>query len=111
MTKARVPRIRYLLFTLKYGKPTENPRFGDNETLKRAITAEALRFFGEFGLSSVALKLLTFNPQTKIGMLRCSRDHIDEVRGFLALVSELDRIPARLIAIKTSGTIKSLAKG
>jgi RNase P/RNase MRP subunit POP5 len=80
----------------------------DAESLKKAIYSEALRFFGEFGLSHVALKLMEFDAGKKIGILRCERTHLEEVLGFLALIDSLDGKSARLISKKSSGTIAGL---
>lgn len=103
MVKAGSLRKRYILFELRA------ERAMDEESLKRAIYAEALKFFGESGLSHAALKLVTYHAAKKVGVLRCERDYLDNVLGFLALVSSLDGSPARPVAMKSSGTLKSLA--
>jgi len=94
---------RYISFELR------GPDMGEN-SLKKAIYSEALRFFGEFGLSEAALKLVEYNSDTKKGILRCERDYLDKTIGFLALISSLEGTEARLIPIKSSGTVKSLAQ-
>jgi len=101
MVKAGALRKRYILFE---SKGTEM----EEERLKQGIYAEALRFFGEYGLSSVALKLVSYDKAAKTGILRCERSHLEDVLGFLALVESLDSRPARLVAKKSSGTIRSL---
>lgn len=101
MVKARALKKRYILFELR-GPDMQEDR------LKRAIYAEALKFFGEFGLSKVALKLVKYDPSKKTGVLRCERAHLDEVLGFLALVDSLDGRDARLVAGRSSGTLKAL---
>jgi RNase P/RNase MRP subunit POP5 len=101
MVKAGALRKRYILFRFA-GRPT------DGESLKRALYSEALRFFGELGLSEAALKLVSFDPSENTGIIRCERDHLDNVLGFLALISSLEGSEARFIALKSSGTLKSL---
>ena len=101
MVKAGALRKRYILFS--YSGPER-----DEEALKRALYAEALRFFGELGLSYVALKLVKFESKSNKGILRCSRSHLDQTLGFLALLSSMDGSEARLTALKSSGTLKSL---
>ena len=101
MVKADSLKKRYVAFALK------GVDMGA-EVLKHAIYSEALRFFGELGLSTVALKLVAYDHPKKIGILRCERSQLERVLGFLALISNLDGAPARLIAIKSSGTIKTL---
>ncbi len=101
MVKARALRRRYILFEFR-GQDCEE------QDLKKAIYAEALKFFGEYGLSFVALKLVAYSKEKKLGVLRCEREKLQEVLGFLALVNSLGNSPARLISLKTSGTLKSL---
>ncbi|MBN1169493.1 hypothetical protein JXA56_00565 [Candidatus Micrarchaeota archaeon] len=93
MARAQAPKKRYILF--------ENAgTVQDESRLKNALYDDALRFFGELGLSYAALKLVKFDG--KHGIIRCSRDYQDKVLGFLALS------PLRLKALKSSGTMKSL---
>ncbi|MBU0532486.1 Rpp14/Pop5 family protein [Candidatus Micrarchaeota archaeon] len=95
MVKVLSLKKRYIAFELRGKEMNE-------KELKHAIYTEALTFFGEYGLSYAALKLIEYNPVTKRGILRCERDYKDKVLGFLAL-SEI-----RLVALKSSGTLKSL---
>ncbi len=101
MVKARALRKRYILFELRGAD-------SDEEKLKRSLYDEALRFFGEFGLSYAALKLVQYDAAKKRGIIRCERDYLEKVLGFLALLDSLGGAPARVIALKSSGTIKSL---
>ncbi|MFH1785692.1 MAG: Rpp14/Pop5 family protein [Candidatus Micrarchaeota archaeon] len=103
MVKSDALRKRYILFELK-GVVL------DNDQLKKAIQLEALKFFGEFGMSYAALKLVQFDTTTKLGILRCERSYLEKVLGFLALVNSLNGKEARLISRKSSGTIKSLGQ-
>lgn len=101
MVKAGALKKRYILF--KYQGPAM-----DMPRLKRAIYHEALRFFGEYGLSEAALKLVGFDAKSDTGVIRCQRDYIERALGFLALVDSLDGSEARLVALRSSGTLKSL---
>lgn len=101
MVKAGSLRKRYILFSYEGGE-------ADEASLKRALYSEALKFFGELGLSHAALKLVSYDKEKKTGVLRCERSHLDSVLGFLALLSSLDGSDARLRAVKSSGTLKSL---
>lgn len=103
MVKAGSLRKRYILFS--YGGPEM-----DSERLKRALYAEALKFFGELGLSHAALKLIGYDSQKRLGIIRCERAHLDPVLGFLALLNSLEGSEARLRALKSSGTIKGLGE-
>jgi ribonuclease P/MRP protein subunit POP5 len=103
MVKAGSLRKRYISFEFRGFE-------SDSESLKRSLYAEALKFFGEYGLSHVALKLVEFDPAKKTGIIRCERSHLEEVLGFLALVDSLDGKPARLRSKISSGTIAGLNK-
>lgn len=100
MTKARVPRTRHILFEVE-GNFTE-------DEVKKGINSAALRFFGEYGISFLNLKLIEYDSGKKIGILQCDRSKVDEILGFLALITELNGKKARVISKRTSGTIKKL---
>ncbi len=104
MVKAAAMRKRYVLFELGAAEPAEE------ELLKRALYAEALRFFGELGMSNAAFKLVEFDPKTKRGIIRCERSYLEKVLGFLALLGSLDAKPARVRSLKSSGTIAALRR-
>ncbi len=89
---------RYISFQFK-GKFSE-------EELSRAIYKCSLKFFGEYGLSSRTIKLIEFSGSK--GILLVNRDAADEALGMLALISELEGKPARIIAKRTSGTLRAL---
>lgn len=102
MAKARSLKKRYIMFRYE---GTEK----DEQSIKHGIYNEALKFFGELGLSYAALKLISYDQQKKTGILRCERDYLDKVLGFLALLSSLDGgSEARFIVLRSSGTLKSL---
>ncbi len=103
MAKAGALRKRYILFRFVGPDWTE-------EQLKRGLYEEALRFFGELGLSHAALKLVSYDPKEKTGAIRCERGYLESVLGFLALVGSLSGSEARLVAVKSSGTLKSLGR-
>jgi RNase P/RNase MRP subunit POP5 len=91
---------RYILFTLK----------GDlgKDELSNGIYKYSLRFFGEQGLSTHIIRLIEFDEKKKEGILLVNRDGASNLLGMLALINEIGGKPARIIAKKTSGTIRSL---
>ena len=93
MVKAGSLRKRYILFIV-------NAKI-DSQQFKKWIYESALRFFGEYGFSKTAFKLIEFDGQE--GMIRCERSHLDQTLGFLALLKN-----PRVIVKKVSGTIKGL---
>lgn len=101
MTKARALKRRYILFEYRGPEMVE-------DQLKRSLYAEALRFFGELGLSHAALKLVSYDKAKRNGVIRCERDYLERVLGFLALLGSLEGAEARIVALKSSGTLKSL---
>ncbi len=107
MVKASALKKRYILCEVKFAS---NESTGENE-LKRGIYNEALKFFGEYLLSFVALKFVEYDVDKKNALLRCNRDFYGEVLGFLALINQLNGKKARVIAKKASGTIKGLSAG
>jgi RNase P/RNase MRP subunit POP5 len=102
MTRVHSLKKRYVLFELRGAAL-------DEDGLRRSLYDEALRFFGEFGLSEAALKLVSYDKAKKQGIVRCERGCLEKALGFLALVDSLGGAPARIISLKSSGTIKSLA--
>lgn len=101
MTKAGALRKRYIYFQMT-GLELEESEF------KKGLYERALKFFGEYGLSFVGLKLMQYDAKTADGIVRCTRDKTEEVLGFLALVNELNGRKARIISKKTSGTLIKL---
>ena len=106
MVKASALKKRYILCEVKFAS-NEYASTSENE-LKRGIYNEALKFFGEYLLSFVALKFVEYDAEKKMALLRCNRDFYGEVLGFLALINQLNGKKTRVIAKKASGTIKSL---
>ncbi len=102
MVKASALRKRYILATVQFA----DTRTSNESELKRGIYNEALKFFGEYLLSFVALKFVEYVEAKKTILIRCNRDFYHEVLGFLALIGSLNGIKARVIAKRVSGTIK-----
>jgi RNase P/RNase MRP subunit POP5 len=105
MVKAGSLKKRYVSFTVKLA---DGSLLGEEE-FKRAFYAEAVKFFGEYGLSFVSLKVHEFDAKTGKGIARCARDKIDDVRGFLAMVNSLNNKKARLLVDKTTGIVSRIA--
>lgn len=91
---------RYILFDLQ-------GNLGKDE-LSREIYKYSLRFFGEHGLSTHVIRLIEFDEKKKEGILLVNRDAANNLLGMLALVNEMGGKPARIIAKKTSGTLRAL---
>ena len=109
LVKATALKRRYIACEIKFTHD-DNGKNANEAEIKRAIYNEALRFFGEYLLSFVALKLVSYDQNKKIVILRCNRDFYGEVLGFLALINLLNGKKARAIAMATSGTIKGIGR-
>ena len=101
MSKPNALKKRYILFKY-FGKPTS-----ENQ-LKTQLYHEALKFFGEFGLSTTSLKIIEFNTETNTGIIRCERKEKQKVLAWLSLISS-GKQKARIIPLKTSGSLKKLS--
>ncbi len=106
MVKAVALKKRYILCYVNFA---DSNSVSASE-LKRGIYNEALKFFGEYLSSFVALKFVEYSAAKRVVLLRCNRDFYGEVLGFLALINNLNGKKARVIARKASGTIKGLDK-
>lgn len=71
------------------------------ENFENYIYKEFLKFFGEYGFSKIGFKIIEYN--NNVGIIRCRREYMEKVVGFLALVSE-----PRIKTIKVSGSLKKL---
>ena len=91
---------RYILFSLK-GEMSK-------DELSNGIYKYSLKFFGEHGLSTHIIRLIEFDEKKKEGILLVNRDAANNLLGMLALINEMGGKPARILAKKTSGTIRSL---
>lgn len=67
-----------------------------------------LKFFGEYGYSKLAYRLLQYNEKTNLGLIRCERSSLYDLLGALALIENLNGKKTRTIALASSGTIKTL---
>jgi RNase P/RNase MRP subunit POP5 len=103
MVKAAAMKKRYIEFQYIGSEATI-------EGVKNQMMDLAQKFFGELGLSEAALKIVEYDENKKIGILRCQRDYLKRVLGFLALADSLNGVAVRFIALRSSGTLKSLDK-
>ena len=93
---------RYAVFQVK-----SDANLSERE-VNEGISAFFLRFFGEYGHSKLSFRLLQYDDEKKLGILRCERGALKEVLGALALIDSLGQKKARAVSLASSGTIKSL---
>jgi RNase P/RNase MRP subunit POP5 len=95
-------RQRYILFEIL--TPQNQPI--DQDTISKAIWKSLLDFFGEQQTFHAGLWIIRYDPQARIGILRC--DHILKLQVITAMtfLREINHIPILIHTWKTSGTIK-----
>lgn len=93
---------RYIVFQAKSAQPISE------EDVKSGLYSFLLKFFGEYGYSKLAYKLLQFDEKGGMGLIRCERGSLYDLLGALALIENLNGKKARAIALASSGTIKTL---
>jgi ribonuclease P/MRP protein subunit POP5 len=93
---------RYILFQVHEKLSTEE--------VKKIIYQHFLRFFGEFYVADVELKLINYDQKTDRGILRCSRTKLEETIFCLACFNGTKELKKRIEPLCTGGTIKSLQK-
>jgi len=99
--------FRYLL--IKILLPKENFEL-KKESLQSALTNSILTLFGEVGLTESKFKLLMFDQEKKIAIVKCSKNFLNNFRAATALIKEINNTPILLFIAKASGTIKSVKK-
>lgn len=95
-------RQRYILFEIL----TPQNQSLEQETILKIIWKSLLDFFGEQQTYHAGLWLIRYDPQARIGILRC--DHISKLQVItaMAFIREINHIPILIHTRKTSGTIK-----
>jgi RNase P/RNase MRP subunit POP5 len=87
---------RYISFMLSEGgKPLAYP------LAKEAVHSHFLSFFGESGISSLAFKLMRYDDKSGKGILRVSRDFVEEAVFCMACCKK-----QRLEPLSTSGSVR-----
>ena len=97
---------RYIAFQII---PEEGEEFTYSD-LEAGIWNTMLDFLGEEGVSKTSFWLLkdTWNPKTRIGIIRCNNKSVESVIASLGLIDRLgdNRICFKILGI--SGTIRGL---
>ena len=96
---------RYVSFALSAdGKPPSA------QEARGIVHEHFLSFFGESGISSLAFKLVKYDPEGGSGIARCARDRVDEAIFCMACFSGAGGKPGRMEPLSTSGTIRRVGK-
>lgn len=102
MYSAMKLKKRYIVF-----KTNSEAKLSEDD-VKSGLYAFLLKFFGEYGYSKLAYKLLQYDEKSGSGLIRCERGSLYDLLGALALVESLNGKKARTVAAASSGTIKTL---
>lgn len=97
-------RHRYLGFKILSSTPIGKREV--DEGIRRSIA----ELFGAYGLSRIEPKVIEYDEERSMGILRCNRPHLPMLRASLASITSIGRDPAALFVLRVSGTLKSLRK-
>ena len=100
--KAMREKKRYILFSV-----ASDVSF-DEASVVRAINNIILSIFGSFGASKINSKLLEWNRERGIGILKCERSSKNKAIVALQFIREINGAKASINVIAVSGTIKAL---
>jgi len=82
----------------------------DEHVVLDAVQASVMRLFGEYGASKTNLRLITFIPEKRQVVLRCSHIMLEKVRAAIASIMEVNGETAAVHVVGVSGTLKALSK-
>ncbi|MHC1600759.1 MAG: Rpp14/Pop5 family protein [Candidatus Nezhaarchaeales archaeon] len=93
-------RWRYLIFHLH---TPSNPK---PENIKSTLKKHLRTFLGIHGLSKSPFKLMIYDEQNKLGIIRCPHTSVIAMRAALALLNNIDGEPSSIHIVKSTGTFK-----
>jgi len=64
--------------------------------------------FGELGLARLEPRIVHYNPEGKIMIIRCRRDSLETLRAALLFLAQIEGSQVNVYSLKTSGTLKKL---
>ena len=97
-------RRRYLLLGLEGNAPAEA---GD---LVGLILSAVVEFFGEDRAVGAGLKLIEYDRDRRLAVLRCSHDCLRFVRAAIASITEWGGHPLAVHVLDVSGTLRALRR-
>jgi ribonuclease P/MRP protein subunit POP5 len=80
----------------------------DVTSVFNSISRSILSLYGEVEASQSGIWLIEYDPETRLGILRCTHRCLERVQTAMAVVSSIDSRPTIIRLLKTSGTIRSL---
>ncbi len=80
------------------------------EKLLNEIEGSLRRFFGEYGVFKASPRLIAYDAEKMIGIVRCSYLWVERFRAALALTTRIGEHRAVLFILRTAGTIAALKR-
>ncbi|MCC6042072.1 MAG: Rpp14/Pop5 family protein [Candidatus Verstraetearchaeota archaeon] len=93
-------RWRYVIFHV------HSPLSLASEDLRAALRRHMKAFLGTYGLSRNPFKLMDYDEENKLGILKCAHESLEVIRAALALLSAINGEPSAIHVMKVSGTYK-----
>jgi RNase P/RNase MRP subunit POP5 len=78
------------------------------EVFYQALKEQVVQLYGTKGLAETDLRLISYDSDAKVAILRCRHRSLRKIRGTIALLTNVVSQPVALQVVKVSGTIKSL---
>ncbi|MEK6973267.1 MAG: Rpp14/Pop5 family protein [archaeon] len=108
-TKALPASWRIKKRYLKFQIVSEN-KFSQRD-VNYSLIGHLLSLLGSLHFAEMHFSLVLYDPESGLGILRCSRDSLQTLKAGLVLLSHVNNIKVSVRLLKTSGTIKSLKTG
>lgn len=75
---------------------------------EKEVFSKILEFLGEYGFSKLNLDLI--EARENILIFKCARDHLEELKAAIALITELQGAKVMPVTLAVSGTLKGLER-
>ncbi len=80
------------------------------EKLSSEIENSLRKFFGEYGVLEASLRLIAYDLEKTIAIVRCSHQWVERLRAALALTTRVSEHQAALFVLRSAGTIAALER-
>ena len=104
---------RYILCELQFDpsqKDLSQIELINDKYLQTLLKHQVQDHFGDLGYAQVSSNFVIkfWNPQTKLFILRVSRDHEQLVTNSMIMATNINNMPARIRILHVSGTLQKL---
>lgn len=93
---------RYLALKIDSEEAFSSKEFMD------AAWGALLKLYGEYGASLSGLKLIDYDEEERLAVVRAAHEKVEAVRAALASITKIQDKPAAIHVLKVSGTIRAL---